>query len=170
MNSRLIAPPVLLLASLAAEGPAQETKATPAPVPATLADVAFMAGHWVGGDRGDLSEEVWSAPEGDSMMGMWRYVSKGQTRIYELLTLTTQGPDVLLRIRHFDPKLVAREEKDRAVELPLVGKGPGEAVFEGPEYDVRGNVRLTYRRGEGGTLIAVLEKEGSKQEFRFRPR
>jgi hypothetical protein len=103
------------------------------------------------------------------MVGMWRYVAKGRTRIYELLTLTAEGPGVVLRIRHFDPKLVAREEKDRAVELPLVAKGPQEAAFEGPEYGVTGIVRLTYRR-DGDSLTAVLEKEGRKQEFRFRGR
>ena len=130
--------------------------------------MAFIAGHWVGGDPGDLSEEIWSAPEGDSMVGMWRYVAKGRARIYEILTLTAEGPDVVLRIRHFDPKLVAREEKDRPVELPLVAKGAREAVFEGPEYDVKGPVRLTYRGGEDGTLEVVLEKEGKRQEFRFR--
>jgi len=128
-----------------------------------------MAGHWVGGDPGDVSEEVWAAPEGDSMMGMWRYVAKGRARIFEVLTLTAEGRNVVLRIRHFDPKLVAREEKDRAVELPLVAKGPREAVFEGPEYDVKGTVRLTYRYGDD-SLTAVLEKEGTKQEFRFRRR
>jgi hypothetical protein len=142
----------------------------PAPVKANLADVSFMTGHWVGGDQGDLSEEVWSSPEGDSMMGMWRYVAEGQTRIYEILTLTAEGANVVLRIRHFDPKLVAREEKDRAVELPLVAKGPREAVFEGPEYNVKGNVRLTYRRPTDDTLVGLLEKEGKKEEFRFRRR
>ncbi len=154
----------LLLAAVPAAG------AAPPPLPATLADVAFMAGHWIGGDPGDLSEEVWSAPEGDSMMGMWRYVAKGRVRILEMLTLTSEGPNVVLRIRHFDPKLVAREEKDRAVELPLVAKGLREAVFEGPEYDAKGTVRLTYRRGDGDSLTAVLEKEGTRQEFRLRRR
>jgi hypothetical protein len=164
MRRGLILPFVLLLA----EGLAVRAAAAPPPVPATLADVAFVAGHWVGGDPGDLSEEVWSAPEGDSMVGMWRYVAKGRTRIYEILTLTAEGPNVVLRIRHFDPKLVAREEKGKAVELPLVAKGPREAVFEGPEYDVKGTVRLTYRRSDDDTLTGVLEKEGTKQEFRFR--
>ena len=89
---------------------------------------------------------------------------------YEILTLTAEGPNVVLRIRHFDPKLVAREEKDRAVELPLVAKAPREAAFEGPEYDVKGTVRIIYRRGDDDTLTAVLEKEGRKQEFRFRRR
>ena len=161
--------PILAVVLLLAEAMPVRAGAAPPPIPATLADVAFMAGHWVGGDPGDLSEEVWSAPEGDSMVGMWRYVAKGRARIFEVLTLTTEGPNVVLRIRHFDPKLVAREEKDKAVELPLVAKGPREAVFEGPEYDAKGTVRLTYRR-DGDSLTAVLEKAGGKQEFRFRRR
>jgi hypothetical protein len=77
---------------------------------------------------------------------------------------------VVLRLRHFDPRLVAREEKERAVELLLVAKGPGEAVFEGPEYGAKGVVRLTYRRPTDDTLVGILEKEGRKEEFRFRRR
>jgi hypothetical protein len=155
---------------LTTEAPASVAVAAPPPVPATLADVAFMAGHWVGGDPGDLSEEVWTAPEGASMLGMWRYVGRGQARIFELLTLTVEGQGVVLRIRHFDPKLVAKEEKAGAVELPLVAKGPGEAVFEGPESGEKGTIRLSYRRGDDGGLVAVLDKSGSKEEFRFRRR
>jgi hypothetical protein len=166
--NRFAASSLGLVLATAALAPA--AAAAPPPVPATLADVAFMAGHWVGGHPGDLSEEVWTAPEGDSMLGMWRFVAKGQARIFELLTLTAEGQGVVLRIRHFDPKLVAREDKAGAVELPLVARGPGEAVFEGPESGVSGTVRLTYRRGADGGLVALLEKGGSKQEFRFRKR
>ncbi len=164
MKRGLVLPAVLLLAALPLHA-----GGAPPPVPATLADVSFMAGHWAGGEAGDLSEEMWSAPEGDSMMGTWRYVAKGQARIFELLTLKAEGPNVVLRIRHFDSKLVGREDKDRAVELPLVAKGPGEAVFEGAEYGGNGNVRLTYRR-DGDRLTGVLEKGGRKEEFRFRRR
>lgn len=164
MARGLVLPVVLLLA----EALSARASAAPPPVPATLADVSFMAGHWIGGEGGDVSEEVWSAPEGDSMMGMWRYVAKGEARIFELLNLKAEGRGVVLRIRHFDPKLVGREDKERAVELPLVGKGAGEAVFEGAEYGGQGTVRLTYRRGEGDTLAAVLEKGAKKEEFRFR--
>jgi len=166
MKRGLVLPVVLLLGETALDRAA----AAPPPVPATLADVSFMTGHWIGGEGGDLSEEVWSAPEGDSMMGMWRYVAKGQAGIFELLTLKAEGPNVVMRIRHFDAKLVGREDRDRAVALPLVAKGSGEAVFEGPEYGGQGTVRLTYRRGEGDTLTGVLEKGGRKEEFRFRRR
>ncbi len=166
MNRGLVLPVVLVLA----EALPVHAAGAPPPVPATLADVSFMAGHWVGGEGGDLSEEVWSAPEGDSMMGMWRYVAKGHAGIFEFLTLTTEGSNVLLRIRHFDPKLVGREDRERALALPLVAKRAGEAVFEGAEYGGTGSVRLTYRRGEGDTLTGVLEKGGKTEEFRFRRR
>ncbi len=165
MKRGLVLPAVLVLAGALPARPAD----APAPVAATLADVSFMAGRWVGGEGGDVSEEVWAAPEGDSMMGMWRYVAKGRAGIFELLTLTAEGRNVVLRIRHFDAKLVAREDKERAVELPLVSKGPGQAVFEGPDYGGKGTVRLTYRGG-GDTLTGILEKGGKREEFRFRRR
>ena len=161
---------LLLVALLPAREAAARASEAPAPVAATLGDVAFMAGHWVGGEDGDLSEEIWSTAHGDSMMGMWRYVRKDETRIYEILTLTAEGGNVVLRTRHFDPRLVAREEKDRPVALPLVAKKEGEAVFEGPEHGVPGTVRLTYRKEADGGLVSVLEKKGSRQEFRFRRR
>jgi len=157
-------------AGVAPRALAQDSAVSRPAIPAALSDVAFMAGHWVGGDTGERSEEVWLAPEGDAMLGMWRFVIQGRTRIYEILTLSAENGQVVLRIRHFNPKLVAREEKDRAVELPLVAKGPGEAVFEGPEFNVKGAVRLTYRQPGPDTLLGILEKEGTRQEFSFRKR
>ena len=160
MLALLMAPLLALLA------PA--TPVAPGPSPATLSDVAFMAGHWLGSEEGDLSEEVWTGPEGDSMLGMWRYVSRGQARVFELLSLKAEDGGVVMRLRHFDPLFVAREEKATPVVLRLVGRTPGEATFEGPAVGAPGTVRLTYRReGEQG-LVSVLEKGGSRQEFRYR--
>jgi len=71
-------------------------------------------------------------------------------------------------LRHFDPELVAREDKATPVELSLIAWTPGEAVFEGPAVGAPGLVRLTYRRATDDTLTSTLEKEGRKQEFSFR--
>jgi hypothetical protein len=95
---------LVAVALLVAAGLPIRAGAAPAPVPATLADVSFMAGRCVGGDPGDPSEE-----------------------------------------------LVGREEKEGALALPLVARGPAAAGFEGPEYGGPGTVRLTYRRGTRGT-------------------
>lgn len=142
--------------------------ATLGPIPGTLDDVAFMAGHWVEEDGGSLSEEVWTLPSGDSMLGMWRYLADGRVQIFEILTLKAEEGGVTLRLRHFDPKLVGREDKETPVELRLVAKKPREAVFEG--LSGAGRVRLAYTSPEEGALVGVLEKGGEPQRFAFRRR
>jgi hypothetical protein len=159
---------VVLLAMLALPSAAVAQAPAPAPSRAVLADLSWMAGRWIDDSGSNLSEEVWTAPEGDSMMGMWRYMSGGKTRIYELLTISLEPDGIVMRLRHFDPALVGREDKDKPVELPLVAWKPREAAFEGPAVGSPGMVRLTYRRPTDDTLATTLEKDGKTQEFRFR--
>ena len=133
-----------------------------------LADLAWIAGRWIDDAGGNLSEEIWAAPVGNSMMGMWRYVSSGKVRIFEMLTIGEHEGGLALRLRHFDPALVGREDKERPVVLKLVRLADREAVFEGTEYSDKGTVRLTYRRPSDDTLAVTLDKAGGKEEFRFR--
>ena len=140
----------------------------PAPSRAVLSDLSWMAGRWIDDSGGNLSEEIWSAPSGDSMMGMWRYVSGGEVRIFELLTISVEPTGIVMRLRHFDPDLAAREDKGNPVTLALVGWKPREAAFEGPAVGAPGLVRLTYRRPSEDTLTSTLEKDGRTQEFTFR--
>lgn len=136
--------------------------------PIVLADVAWIAGHWEDRSGGDLSEEVWTAPEGDSMLGMWRLVLGGKARVLELLTLASTEEGVVLRLRHFDPALVAREEKAQAVVLKAVRRVPGGVLFEGPSVGAEGQVRLTYRKAGEDGLAVTLEKAGKTEEFAFK--
>jgi uncharacterized protein DUF6265 len=133
-----------------------------------LADLAWMAGRWIDDAGGNLSEEIWAAPVGDSMMGMWRYVAGGKVRIFEMLTIGEHEGGLAMRLRHFDPRLAGREDKERPVVLKLVRLANREAAFEGTEYSGTGTVRLTYRRPSDDTLAVTLDKAGGKEEFRFR--
>jgi hypothetical protein len=141
-----------------------------APARTRVSELAWMAGSWRGEAGGALSEETWAAPEGDAMVGMWRLVADGKTRIFELLVLREDDDGVALRLRHFDPVLVAREEKDKPLVLRLVQSGPREAAFEGPSVSGEpGLVRIHYRRPADDTLVAALERPGKpKEEFSFR--
>jgi hypothetical protein len=159
----------LLASPAAAQQPAPQVPPAPvsAPVRASLEDLAWLAGHWRDENATDLSEEVWTAPAGDTMLGMWRWVSKGQARVIELLMVRQEGEGVVMRFRHFDGALVAWEEKNAPFVLALVRRGPGEAVFEG-KSDKGGPLRLSYVR-EADALRATLEKDDQKpQTFRFR--
>jgi hypothetical protein len=139
-----------------------------APAPASLADLAWFEGHWVDRSEAHLSEEIWTAPSGDSMVGVWRLVIDGKLRISEILAITAEPDGPTMRLRHFDPKLIGREEKDRPVVFRLVAWKPREAVFEGPGVNGEGLVRLSYRRPTDDTLVAILEKGGKAEEFRYR--
>jgi hypothetical protein len=137
---------------------------------ATLADLSWFSGRWVDDAGGNLSEETWTAPSGDSMQGMWRYVMGGKTRIYEILTITAEDGGIVMRLRPFDPKLVGREDKATPVALKLVASKERSAVFEGPEVGASapGLVRLSYARPSDDTLVVTLEKGGKKEGFTFR--
>jgi hypothetical protein len=142
--------------------------ATPAPPrrPA-LGDVAWMAGQWQDRSGGGLSEEVWTAPEGDCMLGMWRLVSGGKSRVHELLLLREDEKGVTFTLRHFNPLLHAREEKETPLVMTLLRASPEEAVFEGRSSE-GGLLRLTYRRPRRDALAVTLEKNTDPpQSFRF---
>jgi hypothetical protein len=158
---------VMALSVMAAPVAGAPPEASAPAKPATLAQLAWIAGNWVDDSKSALSEEVWAAPSGDSMIGMWRYVAKGKLQIFELLSITQEDGGPVFRLRHFDPRMVAREEKDKPLALKLVSLGDREAAFEGPGQPT-GTVRLTYRRPAADALSVTLDRDGRAQSFQFR--
>lgn len=91
--------------------------------------LAWIAGSWVGLNGQDPVEEHWAPLRGNALMGMFRWVTRGVVKFYELIVIEQEGESVFLRIKHFHPKLVGWEERDRAHELVLVQAEGQEAVF-----------------------------------------
>jgi hypothetical protein len=137
---------------------------------ASLDQLAWIAGHWEGEMGGALSEEMWSAPSGDGMMGMWRLVMGGKVRVYEFLVVEQEASGPVLKFKHFNRGLVGWEEKDQALVLPLVKLTDAEAVFD--NGDAAKPLRLIYKRPSAGELVVVLERmeKGKLEatEFRYR--
>lgn len=162
----LLAAAAALATFVAVAGGPPPPQTPSAAIAASLADVAWLSGGWVVETGETYSEEWWSAPSGDSMVGAWRLSVSGRAKLFELLTLREEEGRVVLRIRHVDAKGVAWEERDRPLVLPLVEKGERRAVFEGREGD--GLLRISYRR-EPESLTVEIEKTGKPvQRFRFR--
>lgn len=131
-------------------------------------DLGWLAGDWRGtlGDE-DLSQEIWAAPAGGQLMGMWRWVSQGQVRLYEFFTIALDEEVPVLRLRHFSAALQPWDsEKDGPLILRLVEHGERHATFVGVEEGKQ--VRLTYRRVADDELLAILEEEGGTATFRYR--
>ncbi len=129
-----------------------------------LSAMEFVSGSWRSLDKDGLSEEIWSLPHGKSMSGVFRIVKPdGALQMQETLLITAEPDGVYLRLRHFDAKLIAREDKEVPIVLKLEKAESNRALFR----KVSGSVSLdtiTYER-TGQTLRgAVLFTPESKRE------
>jgi hypothetical protein len=126
--------------------------------------LGWLSGRWHGEAGTTFLEETWSAPEGKSMLGMFRAVKDGTAGFYELMALEQEGEAVILRMLHFGPKLTPHERDGRVLEYALVETdGAGQATFETRSEDrVR---RIVYRLRQGHALdISLLSQEGAVVE------
>lgn len=152
-------------ASIADQPKSAATKASPAATasPAAVAQplekLTFLEGTWRGTMDGDAVEEIWSAPSGDSLAGIFRWVSSGKTTLYELLSIKAEGDDAVLRLRHFNGKFEPwKGECDGVAALRATKVEPGRVLFENAvvgsdfaacEFLVKGDVLfITVRFGD----------------------
>lgn len=140
---------------------AAETQGEP-DAPPSLADFAFLVGHWRGEALGGIAEEVWLEPAGGAMMGTFRLAKDGEVSFYEIFTIGE--PDLTLRLKHFHADLTGWEERDEIVTFPFVSVGDGEAVFEGltfrllPDDRLRAAVEARRPDGTTGELVFLYER------------
>ena len=120
---------------------------------ATVADLSWIAGHWRAAHQGTVIEEVWTAPEGGAMLGMFRLVKGGQPEFYELVAIEQAAAGPTMRIRHFSPGLKSWEKADGHIALVLSEVKPDRALFEAD------GETLQYARA-GDRLTVTLTKPG----------
>ena len=132
-----------------------------------IQDLAFISGSWRGGVAGGMFDEEWSLPSSDSMMGTFRYMENGAVKFYEFMVIEATPAGPVLRLRHFDPGLVAWEEKEGALSLPVSSFSEKQVVFSSPDS----SVRLTYQRSSTDALTVILERNAGghkgKQVFDY---
>lgn len=123
----------------------------------SLAELAWMAGSWVGTTGGVEMEEHWTAPKGNSMIGMHRDVAKGRTMSFEFLRIEQQGDQVVY--------LSMPGGRSPATPFPLKEVSGTRVVFENPKHDFP--QRIIYWK-DGNDLRARIEgtmngKAGSEE-------
>ena len=137
----------------------------------SVEDLAFLSGHWTGGEGDSLTEEMWSPVANGSLMGMYRQMGAGKTGFFEFLSIEQEKNGPVLRLKHFKPGLIGLEEKDQSVTLDLVSLDrENGAVFVSRDHAKP--MKLTYRRLAPDHLEATLirTKDGKEKTdlFRFR--
>jgi hypothetical protein len=142
----------------------EEARPTTVPAPSAvevaagaIEDVAFMAGDWRPVDeRRGFHQEVWTAPAGKHVMGMFRWMKPdGTPMVMELLSISEEEGTLVFRMRHMTAKGVAWEEKDKPIEFRLTGKGANRAEFTATK-DAGDLARYVYElRADGVMAIEV---------------
>jgi len=98
--------------------------------PATLNDIRWLAGHWTGEGLGGITEEIWSPPLGNSMMGAFKLTKNNTVIFYELVTIAEENQTLILRLKHFNSQLKGWEEKNNTIDFRLVKITPSKIYFD----------------------------------------
>jgi hypothetical protein len=120
---------------------------------ATLEDVDWLVGDWVGTAFGNTFEEVWSPASAGSMVGLFKLIGDEGVEFYELMTLTVDGGTLSLKVKHFNADFTAWEEKGEFVDFRLVKLEPDAIHFAGLSFykrDERGFDAYIVFGGDGG--------------------
>lgn len=132
-------------ASGAADAPPSDTAAS---TPASLAQIAWLAGSWRGESEGTHQEEHWLAPDGGLMLGLHRDVSAKGRASFEYL-----------RIEQHADGVVYQASPGGAPPTPfrLTEATATRAVFSNPEHDFPKRIIYTL---SGNSLTARIEGDG----------
>ena len=123
---------------------------------ASLEEVAWLSGHWRGEGLGGTIEEVWSPPQGDSMVGAFKLMKAGTVSMYELCAIVEEHDRIAMWVKHFNPDFTGWEEKSDKVVFPLIRIEPGALYFEG----------LTFKQLDDDTIDVYLAFGGQGGEIR----
>ncbi|MGE5805495.1 MAG: DUF6265 family protein [Ignavibacteria bacterium] len=130
-----------------------------------ISKISWLAGSYRGEKWESISEEHWSLPIGDNMIGMFRLIKEDKIVFTELVYIIEENNTLTLRLKHFSKEFIGWEEKDKTVDFPLVRIGDKEVIFEG----------LTYKKSDDGKLIGTVKIKDKKtgeikeEEFLYDP-
>ncbi len=122
-----------------------------------VARAAWLAGAWEMGEPGDLVEEHWLAPRGDSMLAMSRTVGAGRLTWFEAVVLRETPGGLVFE---------AHPGGQPGGAFPAVTVSDSLLVFENLAQDFP--QRIGYRRTADGGLAAWIEGGGKRVDFAYR--
>ena len=100
---------------------------------ATLDDVGWLVGDWVGTAFGAQFEEVWNPPSAGSMVGLFKYF-EDEVGFYEIMLIVEEEDSLTLKVKHFNADFSAWEEKAEYVSFRLVAVEEDAIHFSGLSF------------------------------------
>ena len=121
--------------------------------PATIDQLAWLAGSWTGKAMGGEVAETYSQPLGGRIVGHFvASDAKGGVSFTELVDYVPVGRSIAYRVRHFEPDMKGWEDKTGTpVIFPLVAVEGQRWYFDGMTIDRTSPDTLTMwvRMGDG---------------------
>jgi hypothetical protein len=120
----------------------------------TVADIRFISGHWKAAMAdGRTVEAYWLAPDAGNITGLFRMVKAGKVTMYEILAYEQTSQGLVSLVKHFNPGLIAQEEKEVSDRYNFLEAGKNSALFEKQDgslrilYEMKGANQLVLSRG-----------------------
>lgn len=125
--------------------------------PATVADIAWMTGNWVGNLGPNQLEENWITGEAGSIVAMVRITGDDATSMFEMITIEEVDGSLVLHLQQWDPGMVARTEGPQEMELVEIT----ENSVKFKATSVGGMSALGYSHPDADTFIIHVENPDS---------
>ena len=129
------------------------------PIEGAMADMAWLAGAWVGTRNGRSIEERWSPALGGAMLGVSRTVRGDKMVGFEYLRIVERDGSLVY---------IAQPGGKAPTEFVLTELRQGRVVFKNPQHSFP--QRIVYELAEDGGLTARIgfANGGDYQPFEFR--
>lgn len=136
---------VLTASALPAAAQHTRTLGTATPPPASIDELGWLAGSWVGTGMGQPVTETYSASLGGRISGHFAMADgKGGIVFTEIVDYVPDGPSLAYRVRHFNPDLSGWEDKTgKPVIFRLVAVERDRWFFDGMTLERTGPDALT---------------------------
>lgn len=126
---------------------------------ATLDQVSWIQGHYIGEAFGGQTEEIWSPPSGDSMMFVFKLTVDDKTVFYEVGGIRQIDETLLMQLKHFGNDFKGWEEKDDTVDFKLVKIEKDIVYFDGMTFEKVSDTEIN--------VYVVLSENGKEEEVKF---
>ena len=94
------------------------------------------------------------------MVGMFRLVVTGQTRVVQLMTLVEEEPGVILSLNHFTPQLQRWEREEKPLRFLLIELTEAKAVFNCLSPQESLPEQMIYHKGGQDALAIEFRSRG----------
>jgi hypothetical protein len=124
------------------------------PVPASIDDVRWLEGYWIGKMPEGPVEQYYLAPAADQMPSFVRSLNDKGIVFYEISTFVARGGTIFIRLRHFTPDQIGWEDRSGPIERPLLAIEGGNLFFD----------RISFiRTGPDNYTVYFLNMEGDQE-------